>query len=268
MKKNYRKIILSILVIATVAIGISSLKISGPGSRNQEPELVVDQGAIVLEDDFQEEKKEEVLISGDKEEEADEEDTDQDVQEKDNVSESSTSKPTGDKQGDNDSKKKKNESSKSKEDKKNDDSTKNETDEEKKEKYITCTISIDCSLLIDGVALKENGNENKQSYVPEDGKIVSEVKVKIKEGSSVFDVLRIFCKKKHIQLEANYSAGFGGYYVEGINHLYEFDGGSGSGWVYFVNGQMPNYGASDVEVSQGDKIVWMYTLDYGYDVSP
>ncbi len=68
-------------------------------------------------------------------------------------------------------------------------------------------------------------------------------------------------------MSSSYSATMESYYVEGINHLMEFDGGTGSGWVYFVNGICPNYGASAYEVMDGDTIKWCYTLDYGYDVS-
>ena len=30
---------------------------------------------------------------------------------------------------------------------------------------------------------------------------------------------------------------YGSYYVQGINYLFEFDGGQGSGWMYKVNGK-------------------------------
>jgi hypothetical protein len=47
--------------------------------------------------------------------------------------------------------------------------------------------------------------------------------------------------------------------VEGINHLYEFDCGFESGWMYEVNDGFPNYGSSAYEVKPGDKIAWKYT---------
>ena len=49
------------------------------------------------------------------------------------------------------------------------------------------------------------------------------------------------------------------YYIEGINHLYEFDCGEQSGWMYKVNEWFPNYGCSSYELSDGDVIVWCYT---------
>ena len=56
------------------------------------------------------------------------------------------------------------------------------------------------------------------------------------------------------------------YYVEGINYLYEFDGGQGSGWMYKVNGWFPNYGCSSYYLTDGEVIEWVYTCDYGADV--
>ena len=70
-----------------------------------------------------------------------------------------------------------------------------------------------------------------------------------------------------LQLEASYTAAYGSYYVEGIGHLYEFDCGRESGWVYRVNGKQPNYGCSSCVVQKGDNIVWSYTCSgMGKDV--
>ncbi|MBQ0138714.1 MAG: DUF4430 domain-containing protein [Kurthia sp.] len=47
------------------------------------------------------------------------------------------------------------------------------------------------------------------------------------------------------------------------NSLGEFDLTSGSGWLYYVNGDVPNYGFSDAVFLDGDVIVYKYTLLYG-----
>ena len=49
------------------------------------------------------------------------------------------------------------------------------------------------------------------------------------------------------------------YYIEGIGHLYEFDAGPESGWMYKVNGTFPNYGCSSYVLTGGEEIVWCYT---------
>lgn len=257
MNKKYRKIVIAGIVLLTLIVGFTNIKISGPKSASNEVAENENSGPIILDDEFDENQQDEEIVSEEKT-----------VHEKDNVSDSLAEKESGPQSLSKDDDKGEKTSSDDKKDKNKDKSKKEKTNDDKEEKYVSCFISIDCNLLVDGIALKENGNENKQEFVPEDGKIAKNVQVKVKEGSSVYDVLRSFCKKKSIQLEASYTAGFGGYYVEGINHLYEFDGGTGSGWVYFVNGQMPNYAASEMTVSEGDTIQWMYTLDYGYDVEP
>ena len=55
-------------------------------------------------------------------------------------------------------------------------------------------------------------------------------------------------------------------YIQGIHNLYEFDVGSGSGWMYSVNDWYPNYGCSCYTVQPGDVICWVYTCDLGQDV--
>lgn len=64
-------------------------------------------------------------------------------------------------------------------------------------------------------------------------------------------------------MEYKYTPVYGSYYVEGINHLYEFDCGKESGWTYKVNGWYPNYGSSEYSLKNGDSIVWYYTCDGG-----
>lgn len=52
-----------------------------------------------------------------------------------------------------------------------------------------------------------------------------------------------------------------------INHLYEFDCGVESGWMYKVNEWFPNYGCSAYELKGGEDIVWCYTCNgLGEDV--
>ena len=57
----------------------------------------------------------------------------------------------------------------------------------------------------------------------------------------------------------------GAAYIAGINHLYEFDYGDLSGWVYKVNGVLPSVGCGGYELKDGDIIEWCYTLDLGND---
>ena len=119
-----------------------------------------------------------------------------------------------------------------------------------------CTITIRCDTVLNNRKLLEPA---KVPYVPEDGVILPEVTVEFTPGESVFDVLQRVCEAAEIPLEYSWTPLYDSYYLEGINHLYEFDCGAESGWMYQVNGTFPNYGCSSWEVQPGDRIEWLYS---------
>lgn len=127
----------------------------------------------------------------------------------------------------------------------------------------TCTISINCSNILNNWDLFD---KSKSSCVPSGGWILKETQVEFKKGDTVFDVLKDITKKRGIQLEYSFTALYGSYYIEGINNLYEFDCGELSGWEYCVNGKFPAFGCSKYVLQDGDKIEWKYTCDLGADV--
>lgn len=118
------------------------------------------------------------------------------------------------------------------------------------------TMSINCSELSEH--MDRLTNENVRDYIPKDGQILAETEVSISEGDSVYDVLYRTCRDKDIHLETSDSPTYGSRYVEGIGHLYEMDAGRRSGWTYYVNGEMPNYGCSKYLLSGGEDIRWTY----------
>ena len=101
--------------------------------------------------------------------------------------------------------------------------------------------------------------EGKNRYVPSNGIILATSSVEFRKGETAYDVTKRACAATGIQIEAAYTPVYGSYYVEGINHLYEFDCGQMSGWLYKVNGWAPNYGCSEYTLKNGDSIVWDYT---------
>lgn len=123
-------------------------------------------------------------------------------------------------------------------------------------KINTCTIQIQCKSILNNM---DKLKEGKNRYVPSNGVILTTSKVEFKEGDTAYDVTRRACSATGIQIEASYAPVYGSYYVEGINHLYEFDCGKMSGWMYKVNGWAPNYGSSEYKLKNGDSIVWYYT---------
>ena len=127
-----------------------------------------------------------------------------------------------------------------------------------------CTITIRCDTIFDNVNSLEPA---KAPYVPEDGVILPVITVEFTPGETVFDVLQRVCEVSELQIEYSWTPLYDSYYVEGINHLYEFDCGFESGWMYKVNGWFPNYGCSAYELKGGEEIVWCYTcVGLGLDV--
>ena len=119
-----------------------------------------------------------------------------------------------------------------------------------------CTITIVCPTIFDNL---NSLNAEKAPFVPKDGTILPSTKVTFTEGETVFDVLRRVCDAAQLQIEYSYTPLYESYYVEGINHLYEFDCGPESGWMFKVNEWFPNYGCSAYTLKDGDDIVWCYT---------
>ena len=137
-------------------------------------------------------------------------------------------------------------------------------EEDAEEASMSCTIKIVCDTILDNM---ENLTSGKEGYVPSSGTILGTTSVDFYEGETVFDVLQRVCDSAGIQLEYSWTPMYDSYYIEGINHLYEFDCGNESGWMYKVNGWFPNYGCSSYYLENGDTIVWCYTCNgLGADV--
>ena len=87
-----------------------------------------------------------------------------------------------------------------------------------------------------------------------------------KKGDTVFDVLKREMHSSKIHLEYSMTPVYDTAYIEGIGNLYEFDCGELSGWLFRVNGEFPGVGCSDVILSDGDIIQFVYSCDMGRDV--
>ncbi len=128
----------------------------------------------------------------------------------------------------------------------------------------TCTVSIRCDTAIENSDRLEAA---KKPYLPKDGCILPAVTVEIEEGESVFEALKHVCDKYGIQLEFSWTPIYNSAYIEGIGYLYEFDCGDESGWIYKVNGVVPNYGCSEFKLRGGETVEWIYSCEgYGADV--
>lgn len=109
------------------------------------------------------------------------------------------------------------------------------------EKPLTCTISVRCDSILNNM---NKLNKEKAELVPADGVILPATQVTFYEGESVFNVLQREMKRNKIHMEFVNTPIYNSAYIEGIHNLYEFDCGELSGWMYKVNGWVPNYGCS------------------------
>lgn len=138
-----------------------------------------------------------------------------------------------------------------------------ETDTPSENAAPTCTVSISCAAILENL---DRLNAEKADLIPADGVLLAPTAVEFTEGESVFDVLKRVCRENKIHMEFSETPVYQSAYIEGIGNLYEFDCGEGSGWMYRVNGEFPNYGCSRYTLADGDTVEWVYTCDFGADV--
>lgn len=123
---------------------------------------------------------------------------------------------------------------------------------------INVSISIDCKTILNNMNDLKDGYEQ---FIPTNGMILSTEQFKVKKNTTVIDVLKKATSENEIKL-VTVSSGFG-LYVKGIGQIEEKICGSSSGWMYKVNGNFPEYGASSYRLKDGDKIEWRFTCKQG-----
>lgn len=102
-------------------------------------------------------------------------------------------------------------------------------------------------------------------YVPANGSVISGVKVEIKEGAKAWDAIFQVTKKYHIPIDYKKDP-LMGVYIEGINHVYEKQAGTNSGWMYTVNGVKAPVGVGSYTLKDNDAIELQYTTNSGTDL--
>lgn len=119
----------------------------------------------------------------------------------------------------------------------------------------TVTLSIRCDTIV--------GKDDNQ-YVPSNGVILATEEYSFEEGDTVYDVLLEATAKHKIHMEITGSIDSA--YVQGINHIYEFNYGELSGWMYYVNGESSSVSCGEHKLSDGDVIEWVYSCEMGKDI--
>ena len=131
------------------------------------------------------------------------------------------------------------------------------------------TLCLAQNLNISGILLKlllflhNSLKLSDEEHIPEDGIILDDFQLDIAEGETVYDILAEASRVNGIQFENNGTESLA--YIVGIGYIYEMQFGDLSGWVYHVNGSSPSVGCGEYRLSDGDRIEWIYTLDFGGD---
>ncbi len=125
-------------------------------------------------------------------------------------------------------------------------------------------LSIDVKTILDH---KSDLKQGLEKYVPEDGWILPKTRVLCYEGETAWDVMSRECKARGISVQSTYTQFYGSVYMEGIHHIGEFDCGATSGWVYEVDGWIPNYSSSRYVMAEGEYLRWRYSCaGFGSDL--
>ncbi len=133
--------------------------------------------------------------------------------------------------------------------------------------YAFVSVRVDTLLKEENYALLPEGIQSEK-YVPSDGAILNQTKIAIEEGDTAWTVTRkaLQMNSIHVDYTGATETKYGSIYVKGIQHIYERQAGSLSGWMYAINGKAPNVGVSSYEVKKNDRISWQYTVNLGKDI--
>lgn len=126
-----------------------------------------------------------------------------------------------------------------------------------------CFLTIRCDTIFDNT---DKLNKNKAEIIPKDGVIFAKKEVTFYEGETVFDVVSRETKSAKIHLDFEKNVALDSIYIKGIANIYEMDCGDLSGWLYKVNGLMPNYGYAQYKLKDGDFVEFLYSCDMGNDI--
>lgn len=126
----------------------------------------------------------------------------------------------------------------------------------------TVFLSIKCDTLLQNPDIIPE-NLKAEGILPKDGVVLPKTEYVLRKEDTVFNILERAARYNKIQLEYKKLPAV---YIKSINHLYEFDCGPLSGWLYRVNSEFSNGDCNSYILSDKDEIEWVYTCDLGRDV--
>lgn len=120
---------------------------------------------------------------------------------------------------------------------------------------IHVTLEIQCKNVA-GSNISKLRNQEDRDRVSAHGSEILNVSLTMKQGQTVYDALVQAAQARNIEFGARGTAY--GMYVYEIDYLAEKDASAYSGWMYSVNGVVPNISCAGYTLKDGDRIVWFY----------
>ncbi|NOV04323.1 DUF4430 domain-containing protein [Paenibacillus sp. LMG 31457] len=96
--------------------------------------------------------------------------------------------------------------------------------------------------------------------------VIPATSVELQSGDTAWSLLKRVLDSRGISYKYEWSEKYDSVYVQSIAGDGEFDHGSGSGWMYNVNGDYPDFGATKYTLQDGDSLQWRYTTNLGEDL--
>ena len=136
----------------------------------------------------------------------------------------------------------------------------NEIQQVREPKVVNCTVTIDCSSISGNGALTAAGNPQLEAYAA--NPTILSVNINVSDTNDdgkvgVDEAIKQACDAYGIQYEFKSSS-----YLSGMNYLYEFNAGPNSGWMYKVNGRVPNKGCNSYYLNGSEDVLWYYVISY------
>ena len=136
----------------------------------------------------------------------------------------------------------------------------NEVQQVREPKVVNCTVTIDCSSISGNGALTAAGNPQLEAYAA--NPTILSVNINVSDTNDdgkvgVDEAIKQACDAYGIQYEFKSSS-----YLSGMNYLYEFNAGPNSGWMYKVNGRVPNKGCNSYYLNGSEDVLWYYVISY------
>ena len=101
-------------------------------------------------------------------------------------------------------------------------------------------MTIDVADILANYDTLEKGLQSEE-FVPKSGKVLDGKSYEITDGMTALDLLNKAAEDNNIKVETKKTEY--GTYVSGINHISEGSCGKTSGWMFKVNGTIPDVGA-------------------------